>query len=63
MAKTVADMLVECLIDWGCDTIFGVWRMGGLYLTIFNWLEGPSAFAPPLFTRLAAVGLIAIYSL
>jgi len=23
MAKTVADMLVERLIDWGVDTIFG----------------------------------------
>ena len=38
-------------------------QMGGLYLTIFNWLEGPPAFAPSLFTGFAAVGLIAIYFL
>lgn len=38
-------------------------QMGGLYLTMFNWLEGPPAFAPALFTGFAAVGLIAIYFL
>ncbi len=38
-------------------------QMGGLYLTIFNWLEGPPAFAPALFTGFAAVGLIAVYFL
>jgi hypothetical protein len=38
-------------------------QMGGLYLTIFNWLEGPPAFAPALFTGFAAVGLIATYFL
>ena len=94
MAKTVADMLVERLIDWGVDTIFGYpgdgingvfealrtnqdklkfiqvlhlrgfgRQMGGLYLIFFNWLEGPPAFAPALFTGFAAVGLIAIYFL
>jgi hypothetical protein len=36
-------------------------QMGGLYVTIFNWLEGPPAFAPALFTGFAGVGLIAIY--
>ena len=34
-------------------------QMGGLYVTIFNWLEGPPAFAPALFTGFAGVGLIA----
>lgn len=38
-------------------------QMGGLYLALFNWLEGPPAFAPALFAGLAAVGLVAIYLL
>ena len=38
-------------------------QMGGLYVTVFNWLEGPPAFAPALFTGFAAVGLITIYFL
>jgi hypothetical protein len=38
-------------------------QMGGLYVTIFNWLEGPPAFAPALFTGFAGVGLIAVYFL
>lgn len=38
-------------------------QMGGVYVTIFNWLEGPPAFAPALFTGFAAVGLIGIYFL
>ena len=38
-------------------------QMGGLYVTVFNWLEGPPAFAPALFTGFAAVGLIAAYLL
>jgi hypothetical protein len=38
-------------------------QMGGLYVTIFNWLEGPPAFAPALFTGFAGVGLITIYFL
>jgi hypothetical protein len=38
-------------------------QMGGLYLTIFNWLEGPPAFAPALFTGFAGVGLVAAYLL
>jgi hypothetical protein len=38
-------------------------QMGGLYVTVFNWLEGPPAFAPALFAGFAAVGLIAIYFL
>ena len=38
-------------------------QMGGLYVTIFNWLEGPPAFAPALFAGLAAVGLVTIYLL
>lgn len=31
----------------------------GLYVGIFNWLEGPPAFAPGLFAGLAAAGLVA----
>lgn len=38
-------------------------QMGGLYVTVFNWLEGPPAFAPALFTGFAAVGLITIHFL
>jgi hypothetical protein len=38
-------------------------QMGGLYVTVFNWLEGPPAFAPALFTGFAGVGLIAIHLL
>jgi hypothetical protein len=38
-------------------------QMGGLYVTIFNWIEGPPAFAPALFTGFSGVGLIAIYFL
>lgn len=36
-------------------------QMGGLYIAIFNWLEGPPAFAPGLFAGFAAVGLVAVY--
>ena len=35
-------------------------QMGGLYNTVFNWLEGPPALAPALFTGFAAVGLVSI---
>jgi hypothetical protein len=35
-------------------------QMGGLYVTLFNWLEGPPAFAPALFTGLAAIGLMIV---
>lgn len=38
-------------------------QMGGLYVTVFNWLEGPPAFAPALFAGFAAVGLVAVYLL
>jgi hypothetical protein len=38
-------------------------QMGGLYVTLSNWLEGPPTFAPTLFTGFAGVGLIAIYFL
>ena len=36
-------------------------QMGGLYVGISNWLEGPPAFAPGLFAGLAAAGLVAAY--
>lgn len=38
-------------------------QMGGLYSAVFNWLEGPPAFAPALFAGFAAVGLLAVYLL
>ena len=38
-------------------------QMGGLHVALFNWLEGPPAFAPALFAGFAAVGLVAIYLL
>jgi hypothetical protein len=38
-------------------------QMGALYVTLFNWLEGPPAFAPALFAGFAAVGLIAVHLL
>jgi hypothetical protein len=38
-------------------------QMGGLYVTVFNWLEGPPAFAPALFAGFAAVGLVAVHLL
>jgi hypothetical protein len=38
-------------------------QMGGLYVVLFNLLEGPPAFAPALFAGCAAIGLIAIHLL
>lgn len=38
-------------------------QMGGLYLALFNWLEGPPAFAPAIFVILSAVGLVTIHLL
>jgi hypothetical protein len=38
-------------------------QMGGLYVALFNLLEGPPAFAPALFAGFAAVGLVAVYLL
>lgn len=38
-------------------------QMGGLYVTVFNVLEGPAVSAPALFTGFAAVGLIVVYLL
>ena len=38
-------------------------QMGGLYVTVFNWLEGPPAFAPALFTGFSGAGLIVGYFL
>jgi hypothetical protein len=35
-------------------------QMGGLYVTVFNWLEGPPVFAPALFAGFAGVGLVAV---
>ena len=33
-------------------------QMAGLYVPLFNWLQGPPAFAPTLFVGLAAIGLV-----
>jgi hypothetical protein len=33
-------------------------QMAGLYVPLFNWLQGPPAFAPALFAGLAALGLV-----
>jgi hypothetical protein len=38
-------------------------QMGGLYVTLFNLLEGPAPFAPALFAGFASVGLVAVYLL
>jgi hypothetical protein len=38
-------------------------QMGGLYLSRFNWLEGPPAFAPGLFAGLSGIGLVATHFL
>ena len=38
-------------------------QMGGLYVALCNWLEGPPACAPALFAGFAAVGLVAAYLL
>ncbi|MCA1601975.1 MAG: hypothetical protein LC776_10165 [Acidobacteria bacterium] len=38
-------------------------QMGGLYISLFNLLEGPPAWAPALFAGFAAVGLVAVYLL
>lgn len=34
-------------------------QMAGLYVALFNWLQGPPAMAPALFAGLAAIGLVA----
>lgn len=38
-------------------------QMGGLYVPLFNLLEGPPAWAPALFAGFAAVGLLAVHLL
>jgi hypothetical protein len=38
-------------------------QMGGLYLPLFNLMQGPPQGAPALFVSLAAVGLVAVYLL
>src|SRR5205085_7544212 len=38
-------------------------QMGGLYVPLFNLLEGPPAWAPALFAGFAAVGLVTIHLL
>lgn len=36
-------------------------QMGGLYVTVFNILQGPPVWAPAVFSGFAAVGLISLY--
>jgi hypothetical protein len=38
-------------------------QMGGLYIWLFNLLEGAPMSAPALFTGFATVGLVAMYLL
>lgn len=38
-------------------------QMGGLYVPLFNLLEGPPAWAPALFAGFAAVGLVTVHLL
>lgn len=38
-------------------------QMGGLYIPLFNILEGPPAWAPALFVGVATVGLVAVHLL
>lgn len=38
-------------------------QVGGLYVSLMNWLEGPPAWAPALFVGFAAIGLIAAHLL
>lgn len=38
-------------------------QAGGLYVSLSNLLEGPPAWAPALFSGLAAVGMVAVYLL
>jgi hypothetical protein len=38
-------------------------QMGGMYVFLFNWLEGPPSFAPGLFSGFAAVGLLTVHLL
>jgi hypothetical protein len=35
-------------------------QMAGLYVPLFNWLQGPPALAPALFAGFAALGLVAV---
>jgi len=38
-------------------------QRGGLYVPLFNWLSGPPAVAPGIFSALALIGLAAIHLL
>jgi hypothetical protein len=35
-------------------------QMAGLYVSLFNWLQGPPAAAPAVFSGLAAIGLVTL---
>ena len=50
-------------VGWGMHLRGYGRQMGGLYVTIFNVLEGPAVSAPAIFTGFAAVGLIVTYLL
>ena len=44
-------------------SLFKMGAIGGLFVTLFNLLEGPAVTSPALFTAFAAVGLIVVYLL
>ncbi len=50
-------------VGWGMHLRGFDRQMGGLYIAVFNWLEGPPAFAPLNFSGYAAVGLVVVYLL
>lgn len=58
----IATALVGC-IGFGMHLRGFDRQMGGLNIAYFNWLSGPPAFAPFVFTIAGAMGLVAIYLL
>ncbi|MFN2492594.1 MAG: hypothetical protein ABR501_06905 [Pyrinomonadaceae bacterium] len=50
-------------VGWGMHLRGYSRHMGGLFVTLFNLLEGPAVSAPALFTGFAAIGLITVYLL
>jgi hypothetical protein len=72
MPGRVASLALAALLWLTFITGFAGWgmhlrglgrQMGGLYVTLFNLLEGPAPFAPGLFSGFSAVGLVTIYLL
>lgn len=57
MADTVSDFLLQRLLDWGTQRIYGY--PGGLKLPLYNIIYGPPIFAPLLFAASGFLGLLA----